>query len=167
MGAFPRAFEIKVGSGGLAHQAMRIENKFLRSTLIKAFIALCRIFERYDLGVDNICYVQATVQDSLHQLAIILQHRRLPRMERLRLGPTEAEAQGEAALLCSIIDRAGIFGDIEPRNTDSSRRAGDLHHLVKHNRGLFPAAVTTCFETDGINSAIDFIAPGNLCDHVT
>lgn len=39
------AFRNRLESGHLAHEAMRIENEFLRRTLIKALIALRRILK--------------------------------------------------------------------------------------------------------------------------
>lgn len=72
---------------------MRIKHELGGRALIEAFISLHGIIKGDDLGVDDIGNRQAVVQDGLHELTVIFQHRCLAGVEGLRLRPAKAEAQ--------------------------------------------------------------------------
>src|SRR5438105_1449552 len=79
--------------------------------------------------------------------------------------PTKTDADSEVSDLRVGVDAARIARDIKTGNTELTARARDFHDGVEHRCRLFNAriaAMTTCFKSDAVDSAIDFGYTDNL-----
>ena len=71
---------------------MRVKDKLLGCSFIELSITLRGIAEGKYGGVYDFCNRQAAMQDGLHELAVVLQHRGLAGVEAVRLRPAKAKA---------------------------------------------------------------------------
>src|SRR5260370_27386204 len=146
-------------SGRLGELPMRINDELARDAGVEVFVTFRRPLETDHLDIDDLGDGQSVPEDRLHELPIVLQHRRLAGMERVRLCPAETEAQAEIAVFGCLLLRARIIGHIQAGNADRARGPRDLHQAVEHNsRRLDDVAVRTlcfCFEADAIDRAVD------------
>ena len=93
----PQQQPMRQTRSGRAQHAVRVKHKLAGHTRVKFLVTLRGIFQRNDLRVDDLGNIETTVQDGLHQLAIVLNHRCLAGMEGVSLRPAQAKAQTQAA----------------------------------------------------------------------
>ena len=83
------SFSSQAGDAQL-EKAVGIKDKLLGCSFVESGIALRGVAERKNGGVYDFCNGQAVMQDGLHELAVVLQHRRLASVEAVRFRPAEA-----------------------------------------------------------------------------
>ena len=105
---------------------MRVDDKLLRHAVVELGVALGRVVEADNLHVHGLGNLDFVVQDGLHQLAVVLHHRRLAGVEGVALGPAQAEADAQVAgfggLVLARPDRRSRTG----RGCRSCRPRGSL-----------------------------------------
>src|SRR6266850_3201038 len=150
---------------------MRVDDEFVRCTGIETPIALRRFVETDDLHIDDFSYRKPIPQNGLHELAVVSQHRRLPGMDTVRLGPTETEAKAQLAMFCSFVLRSRIIRHIKSGNADRTRSSRDLHQTVEHHRRRFDHLAsgtgTPGLEPDAIDAAVDLGLAQHIGDQFT
>ena len=82
---------------GFPDHSVRIKNELLRRALVEVPIAYGRVVERNDGRVDSLGDLNLVVQNGLHQLTIVPEHRALTRVERVRLCPAQSNADPQVA----------------------------------------------------------------------
>src|SRR6476660_2714416 len=133
-------------------QPVRIEHELLGRALVEVLVALRGVVQGDDGGFDGLGDLHLVVEDRLHQTAVVLHHRALAGGEAVRLGPPQADADGERALLRGVVRSARIAGDVEPRDAELAARARDVHDRVEDRRRrlvLGVLAVAARLEADG------------------
>src|SRR5260221_404292 len=98
-------------------------------------------------------------QNCLHQLPVVSQHRRLARVEAVRLGPTETETKAQFAVSCSFILRSRIIRHIEAGDANRTGSTRDFHETVEHDCRRFGDVAagprTLGLEADAIDRTAD------------
>src|SRR4029077_14046571 len=122
--------------------------------LVEFGVTLRRILKADGLCVHDLRDRQAVVQQRIHELPVIAEDRRLAGVEGIRLRPAEAQTKAQVAAFGGFVVRAGIFGDVQPRNADGTGRPNDLHRLIEHDGGLIPTRVALGFETHSVDDRI-------------
>jgi len=78
------------GLSQVLKKAVGIKDKLLGCSLVERRIAFGGVTKRKNRGIYDFCNGQAIMQDGLHELAVVLQHRRLASVEAVRFRPAEA-----------------------------------------------------------------------------
>jgi hypothetical protein len=135
-----------------------VEDKLLRRAGVEGFVSFGCFGERYDCRADDLCDGQTIVENSLHELTVVLQHGRLACVEAVRLRPAKAEAHFQISGLAGVVCGSGIFCDIEAGDADAACGANDGHERVENCRGglLTVLALRPCFKSDGIDCSVNF-----------
>src|SRR5271154_6938416 len=101
---------------------MRIQNELLRRSFIEVFVTLNSLFQFYDGDVDRLGDFDLVVQDCHHQLTVVLQYGTLTGGEGMRFRPSQADADTEIPMLCSLVHSPGIVGYVQTGNAESAAR---------------------------------------------
>src|SRR5262245_38914005 len=120
---------------------MRVDDVLLRSAFVKILVSAWGFIQRDDRRVDSLCDLDLVVQNSLHQLPVVAQHRALAGVEGVGLGPSESDSNAEVADFGIGIDAARVAGDIEAGNAEGAAGACDFHDGVEYGRGSFDARI--------------------------
>src|SRR3954452_5879051 len=147
-------FKLAAALCSVCHAAMRIDDEFVRDAGVESRVALGCGIEADDLRIDDFANRQPVPEDRLQQLAVVAQHGCLAGVKAVRLGPALTEPQAQRTVLRVLVLGAGIFGDLEARNTDRAGWAGDLHCLVQHKGGLIRPGAALCLEPDAIDEGV-------------
>src|SRR5947209_17422082 len=128
------------------YQVVRVEDKFLCSTLVKILIAFGGIIKRNDGGVNRLGNLHLVVQDRIHQLAMVAHDRALSCGEGEGLGPAQTNADTELADFGMLVDATWVTRYIETRNTYAPGSASDAHDRVQYRCRRFTctSTVTAC-----------------------
>jgi hypothetical protein len=73
-------------------------------------VALGRVVEGDDGGVNYFSYGEAVVEDGLHELAVVLEHWGLAGVEAVGFCPAKAETHLEVSRFAGLIMRARVVG---------------------------------------------------------
>src|SRR5206468_9081330 len=114
--------------GCLRNSTMRIKNILLSRAFVEIPVALRRLVQRHNCRVDDLRYRETVMQDCLHQLSVITEHRRLPGEEAVTLRPSEAAPHSKVPLLCGFILRPRIFCNVQACDADCATCTPDRHH---------------------------------------
>src|ERR1700753_2172412 len=109
------------------NQAMRVEDELLGNAGVEILVALWSFVQCDYRGVYYLCDWQTIMQNGLHELIVVLEHRCLTGEEAMRLGPTQADAHAQVAGPCGLFFGTWIFGDVEAGDADGSASAHDGH----------------------------------------
>src|SRR6266566_7854331 len=83
---------------------VRIDDELVRDAGVEVLVTFRRLLKTDHLDIDDLGDGQSVPEYRLHELPIVLQHRRLAGMERVRLCPAKTEAQAEiAAFGCLLL----------------------------------------------------------------
>src|ERR1700722_3242742 len=99
---------------------MRIQHELLRRSFIEVFVTLNSLFQFYDGDVDRLGDFDLVVQDSHHQLTVVLQHGTPASAEGMRFRPSEADPDTEIPMLRSLFHSPGIIGCVHTGNAESA-----------------------------------------------
>jgi hypothetical protein len=80
---------------------MWIQNELLCHARIKLPVSNRRLTQGEDRSVDNLGDLQTIMEDGLHQLAVVLEHRSLAGVEPMRLRPSEPEPHFKLPVLAA------------------------------------------------------------------
>src|SRR5882762_2683414 len=117
--------------GRLGHLPMRVDHEFIGHAGIETPIAIRRLVETDHLDVDDLGDGKPVPQNRLHQLPVVLQHRRLARVEAMRFGPAKSETKTQTSTSCGFLFCSRIFGHIKAGDADGTGSAGYLHEAVE------------------------------------
>src|SRR6266516_4380920 len=147
---------------------MGVQNELFGSAFVEVDIALRRIFQRNDCGVDRFSNLYLVVKDCHHQLAMVAHDRRLTGREGKGLGPAQTDAHTQLTDLRIFVDAAWIASYIQARNTYSPCSACDTHHIIEHCRRSFccSSAMSASLEADTVNGCIHHRLPDYLRNHI-
>src|SRR6266516_3044749 len=95
-----------VDGWSVGDQAVRVEDELLGGPFVEVLIALRRLVERDDSGVDIARDLHPVVKDRHHQLPVVGHHRALAGGEPVRLRPAETDADRQGANLGGLVDPA-------------------------------------------------------------
>src|SRR5215467_4264251 len=149
-------------------QTVWIEHELLRRSFVEVLVTLNRPFQLDDGHVDRLSDLDFVVQDSHHQLPVVLQHRTLARGENVRFRPSQADADTEISMLGSLVQSSRIVRYIEPGDAERTARSANGHQRIQYGSGSFLScvlAVPASFETNAIHRTIhlrDLEDLGNL-----
>src|SRR5580698_3795134 len=104
------------------------------------------------------------MQNCLHELTVVLQHRRLAGMEMQRLRPSFADTNLQNPLLCFFVRGSWIFDHVETRNSNSAGNERDVHKLIEYC-GRCRLALGSCcarFKTYSVDGGIHLRYPNDL-----
>lgn len=136
-----------------AHRAGR--ERTLRYALVELLITPRCIVQGDHGGVDVLGDLYPIIKDRHHQLALITHGRALSGGERVRLGPADAEPQGQRSPLRMGVTGSGILRDVQPGNADGAAGPSNVHRGVEHRRRcLAPVSATTRLESDRIDPTV-------------
>ena len=147
---------------------MGIQHKLLCDTGIEVAVPMRSVRKGNHGGIHYPGYREAIVENCLHKMAIVFQHRRLTSVEPVRFSPSKSEAHFQVSQLCCLILRPWIFGHIQPRNADSARGTDDGHQRVQHRRRCFFAvhSLGAGFKPDRIYGGINLRLPNDLGNQI-
>src|SRR5512132_2920151 len=147
----------------LGDHAVGVDDVLAGRALVEVLVALGGLVERDHGRVDVLGDLHLVVQDGHHQLAVVLHHRALTGLERVRLGPAEPEPDRQRPDLGRLVDRARVAGHIQPGDAEPPGRPGDVHDRVQHRRrGLALGAllaVAAGLEADTVHGRVDLAGP--------
>src|SRR6266516_4655895 len=95
---------------------MGVQNELFGSAFVEVDIALRRIFERNDCGVDRFSNVYVVVKDCHHELAMVAHDWPLSGREGWALGRTPTAPQTKLSELRIFIEVACITGHVPTTN---------------------------------------------------
>src|SRR5512132_4245626 len=114
--------------------AVGVEDVLAGRALVEVLVPLRGLVERDHGRVDVLGDLHLVMQDRHHQLAVVLHHRTLAGLERVRLGPAEPDPDRQRPDLGRLVDRARVTGHIQPGDPEPPGRPGDVHDRVQHRR---------------------------------
>src|SRR4029077_9950746 len=139
---------------------VRIDNELICDTGVEVFVAFRRLLKIDHLDIYDLGDRQSVPEYRLHELPIVLEHRRLAGMERVRFCPAETEAKTEVAMFGSLLLRARIVGHIQAGNANRAGCPGDFHQTVEHDGRRFDdfavCSLSLRFKADAVDRGIDF-----------
>src|SRR4029078_9272829 len=107
------------------------------------------------------------VQDRHHQASVVLHHRALSGIERMRLGPALSDADRQRAFLGGVVGCSRVAGHVETWDTDRSTGSRELHQRVEDRRRVLllgGVAVAAGLEADRVDTAVYLAYAEDLLD---
>src|SRR5712671_5468123 len=99
-------------------QAVWVQNELLARTLVEIAIPGGCLVEGDDGRVDRFRDLDLVIEDRLHEGAVVLHHRGLPRGEGMGLRPAEADADLERPDLGVLVLSARVSGHVQSGDTE-------------------------------------------------
>src|SRR5215218_6974415 len=155
----PRAGATRPPVCSSGDHAVGVDDVLAGRALVEVLVALGGLVERDHGRIHVLGDLHLVVQDGHHQLAVVLHHRALTGLERVRLGPAEPDPDRQRPDLGRLVDRARVAGDVQPGDAEPPGRPGDVHDGVEHGRrGLALGAllaVAAGLEADAVDGRVD------------
>src|SRR5215216_710030 len=143
----------------LGDHAVGVDDVLAGRALVELLVALGGLVERDHGRIHVPGDLHLVMQDRHHQLAVVLHHRALTGLERVRLGPAEPDPDRQRPDLGRLVHRARVTGHIQPGDAQPAAGPGDVHHRVQHRRrGLALGAlgpVAAGLEADTVDRRVD------------